>query len=358
MILGAGYLNWFHAHDKKDQMQVPSQVKFLEVGFDHLEQAQNLGVDISLHIARSPIVEDESNQDVYIRRLEFFKKYRLTSLGFHLSGERGSNIGRFGLTSHYTASIHRENNAIRFLKKIQSITGAEVWLENANFYSSSPHSIVDNWNSTIRVARETGTRLIVDLTHMFIDAMNVGVSPLALLGLIDWSIVSEIHLSGFNQSHDGAFHDGHNKSISDLIWCLLELIRKIYLKDESNVIVTIEHTDSNWNKNKNIYYEDFSKLCEIMKKPIIRDECKEINAEKYARSYLIKSLISWIPNLKGALDYSKIDLHEAINSWLENRFDAGKRIVLSPSDILEEEKKTVVNAASDFLAFIKQEFKR
>ena len=84
--------------------------------------------NLSLHLARSPIVEKYTYQDSFIEEklLPLTNDDRVISIGFHLSGSRYDNIGRLGFTSHYKASSMYEKNCIRFIEEVYNRIDKEV----------------------------------------------------------------------------------------------------------------------------------------------------------------------------------------------------------------------------------------
>ena len=288
MKLGAGYNPALCA----GSLELPNNVELIEFGlaeYSYVASTFEKKTNLSLHIARSPITEDKKTQVKYLEKLnEKINNNRLHSIGFHLSGERNSGIGRYGFTSHYTDSSTKRENAIRFIKSSQDLFQIPIWIENANFYSGSFNEVLKNFDAITDIVYKTDAKLIIDLTHLYIDVRNASGNIFEIINVIPWSNVAEIHLSGMIVGKDGVFHDGHNKPISEQIFALFSVISENYL-DSCNLFVTVEHTDKDWINHKEEYFHDFHKITGILNTK--RDEIKsKINttADQYARKYLYK----------------------------------------------------------------------
>ena len=242
-----------------DMSLISPNVQLIELGMEayysiFFEQTGDLPAyyhnHLSLHLARSPIVETCAYQDVFLEEklLPLITDQRIISVGFHLSGSRYDNIGKFGFTSHYKSSPVYEKNCIRFVREVHDKTGKEVWLENANFYSKNISEIIENWRSVSRILENSNAKLIVDISHLVIDCANIGVSPDIFLGCICWDKVSEIHLSGIIEGRDGTLHDGHGKKIDTRSWLLLKKILDLNVLN-NDVFVNIEHSEPSWANN-------------------------------------------------------------------------------------------------------------
>lgn len=127
-----------------------------------------------------------------------------------------------GATNTYEPTAKNKEHAFNFVTALQSEVGLPVWLENANFYSNGSEQVLQSWEHIKMLCQETGCGIIVDLAHLVVEANNNGLPAKVILGSIPWSDVKEIHLSGITYGQDGSMHDGHNHSIPDSIWTVLE----------------------------------------------------------------------------------------------------------------------------------------
>lgn len=310
---------------------------------------------LSLHLARSPIVEDCLYQDVFIseKLMPVINDKRIISIGFHLSGNRYENIGKFGLTSHYKASKIAEENCIRFINQVESLTKKEVWIENANFYSENIIEIIDNWRSVARILENSNAKLIVDISHLIIDCINIGISPNIFLGCICWDKVSEIHLSGIVEGRDGTLHDGHGNEVDIRSWELFKDILSLNLLN-NDTFINIEHSELSWVNNMEIYQRDFNSLKLLInnyhKSHTISE--KSNNSEKYAISFLKKNIYGSIKNYKSICQKLGKSEEEVFYLWINYLFSKYKRISLSKSEIDSMVQKDSIYILDSFVEFV------
>ena len=317
------------------------EVRFLELGF----RAYNKiffqdnpphylkDLNLSLHISRSPITESLQNQTTFIEEKlsDIRSDDRVVSIGFHLCGERDTNIGQFGFSSHYSGTPERERNAIGFIRRVQESTQKEVWLENANFYSSSAPELIANWKSFNRIVEQSKAKSIIDISHLIIDCENNGIESSMAIGFIDWSAVTELHLSGIIEGKDGTLHDGHGSKVHPRVWEILEQLLKAKLIDTS-IIYNIEHSDENWAEQKDAYNDDFHKLKVLLNKSFIEGE-KSKQATLYATGYLKKLLIQEVENIEEIACFFNMTRAELLEEWTTYISQSQKRLALSLDDM-------------------------
>jgi len=312
------------------------------------------GISLSLHVSRSPITEKAENQDIFIsEKIEQIKDdERIVSVGFHLCDDRRENIGKYGFSSHYTSSSIKEAHAIRFIKNVKNVTRKDVWMENANFYSSSPEEIVNNWRSFNHIIKCSKAKSIIDLSHLVIDCSNNNIDPSLLVGLIDWKSVAEVHLSGIVTGRDGTLHDGHSNPVSPKVWELLSKIRQLGLL-EDNIYCNIEHSDGTWGSSPREYFNDFDILESIFSSDI-HYRNKENNALQYAKGYL-KTLISQeVTNLDKISSHFDLTNKDLLDAWLNHLQKEKFRLSLSRDDMDSEIKKDSIYFVDSFIQYIEE----
>ncbi len=364
--IGAGF-NPGYLSGHGDGLRLVEEVRHLELGLAELHKWKSTNQDddreLSLHLARTPITESWENQDHFIKqlhgqlnRMECSGEVNLVSVGIHLTGERCNGIGRFGFSSHYSPSVKTERNAVRFIRQIQDKTGLPVWIENANFYSSSFREICACWKSTEKICRTADAKIIVDLSHLYIDAMNITITPEVLLGLVPWDEVIELHLSGIVRGGDGSVHDGHSMPVDDKVWALLRQVRKTLHQEAGAMIVSIEHSDPVWITKRNIHDEDFEKLKKELAK--CQGNIGASVADKsdvYAKSYLMKLLKQWIPKVEPACAQRMISFEGLVLEWLDEIVERrGSRIVMTQDEVSLNNAAKVDVAAASFAEFARK----
>lgn len=355
----------YNHHFSTGKLYPSDEVKLIELGFkayrslfvENTPPEKVKHTPISLHISRSPITENEIYQDRFINEKLIDTQYdnRIISLGFHLCGDRNDNIGKLGFSSHYNHDHGSEDNAIRFLTKVRQVTKKPVWLENANFYSSSVNEIITNWKSFNRVVKESGSGAIIDLSHLIIDCKNNDINPTSMIGFIDWDSVIEIHLSGIIEGKDGALHDGHGTQVHPSVWELLRQILKLKLVDK-NVFINIEHSDDVWAEKTNLYKSDFDILKKLLSEPL-SEISKAEYARVYAESYLKKLLNQEVENIKDISDFFNITPSELLNEWMDYVVSVDKRVALSIDDmdsLIEKNSIHFIQSFTDFVDYKQQ----
>ena len=306
---------------------------------------------LSLHLARSPITESVNIQNEYINQItKSINSKDFISVGFHLVGNRFSNIGQFGFSPHYEPSDEYEKNAIRFLKNIQVKLNLDTWLENANFYSSSFDEIQKAYISLVKIAKHSSSKLIIDLSHLVIDSCNNNIDPSYVIGLIDWSLVTEIHLSGIIEDKNGVLHDGHSQVVDERVWGLLEKVLPLINDD---TYINLEHTDPCLiidNKIKN----DIKKLNEILSF-IPKKNAKNLKPLLYVESYYCKLMKNWIPGLEDALVKEELGLRSTVHDWMKYCIKENIKLSLTVEEILDSERSINSFAPDHFLRFIQDQ---
>ncbi len=357
-VYGAGYNLGFISSNENKALMIPEFVTHIELGMAELKrwnlQKIRPDVSLSLHLARTPITEENDSQEKFIEYLhENFSAIKLISIGVHLIGFRSEGIGKFGFSSHFTSSDINNKQAIRFIKKLKQQFEIPIWLENANFYSDCIVDILNVWQSIKWICENSGAELIVDLSHLIIDARNNNLNPMTLLGAIPWQYVVEVHLSGVTISANGSWHDGHSKFIHPEVWDLLKVCINFFLDNNKQIFLTIEHTDPVWTGKQKDYIIDFLKLKSMIEKiELPKNDYKNL-ADLYAKSYLKKLLKQWSPMLISALEEKNISFDITFDNWIEKVLKNKQRVVLTSAEILPSEIDKVCIACPDFLNYVK-----
>lgn len=359
LIIGCGFHPaHFIPSDAPAFISLPPAVKFIELGLSEFDKNSETliypGCDLSLHLARSPITESEKTQNTFIIFLKekiLKNKNKLSSIGIHLTGARTEGIGKLGFSSHFSSTAANEENAIRFINNLQNELNLPVWIENANFYSSSAQEVIKNWESTKKILAKTNCRMIFDLTHCFIESRNLGLNPEFIFGLVPWHRVSEIHVSGYVTGSDGALHDGHSQPVKPEIWNLLNLILEKFISSHE-IIVNIEHTDLSWTNCKDDYLKDFSILNQLQphqKKSNFNE--KQID---YAISNLNRILSLRHPEIQGILSKNGLEQKVVLRTWINEFMQSDLRLVFSKNEIPECEFEDTVGFVDGFLEYLRK----
>lgn len=359
---GSGFNRWYADNYNGRFLDIPDRVSHLELGMGEYQswasKKNKFNGALSLHLARTPVVEDEKTQKIFVDYLfkilcaKEYSKSKISSIGLHLIGDRYHGIGRLGFSTHFSGRSVDFERANRFISMLMDKFKIPIWIENANFYSPSSAKIFQTWEVVVRILEKTGAGLILDISHLFIDSVNSNLSPEMVLGAIPQKFISEIHLSGIVKSENGVYHDGHSVAISDEIWRLFSFLLKNLVNSDQNIVYTIEHTDPVWIMKKEEFQNDFNKLHQMVinKEP---SPCSvKNNSEEYAKSYLKKLLKGWSRIELSKLEALNMDFNFIFNSWLASIINDDKRVVLTKEEIPPEEWKDVHFAKESFSNFI------
>ncbi|MCB0361874.1 MAG: DUF692 family protein [Bdellovibrionales bacterium] len=285
----------------------------------------------------------------------------IKSLGVHLIGERSQGLGYYGFSSHYLSSKLAEQRAVDFINRIKDTFETNVWLENANFYSPDTKSLINSLQSISDICRKTSSLLIVDLSHLSIDATNCKLPPALLAGKIDWELVVEIHLSGLAKGSDGTLHDSHSLTVPPILWDLVSELNTLWkLSPLQTKYLTVEHSDQDWITRKDEWLSDISRALREIDRINQNSEDKSSvhkRAQEYAEAYQVKILKKRIPGIESALTEEKINIETLHQDWLNSLKQRDVlRIALTHEDILPSENSRVIQLEVDFLEFIQRRF--
>lgn len=357
---GAGFNTRFLSHEESDRLPLPPGVSYIEMGFREFSRWRSENhpdIGASLHLSRSPIADEPVDQDAFLAYVAAqTHEFELASIGLHLTGPQASGIGRFGFSSHYMADPVSEKNAIRFIEALRTMTGAPVWIENANFYSADAREVLRCWASVKRILDKTGTRLIVDLAHLVIEARNLGLDPADHLGLPPWDLVKELHLSGIVQGPDGALHDGHANPVHPEVWSLLSRCLTSFGLIESDIVITVEHTDPDWGSKRDSFYSDFAAAqAAVSKAAAVPPRSRQSDATRYALGNLLRLSCQRVPKLKAAVEQRGLNLRTLLDDYLEDALGRRRRrLVLSLEEVPPPLVADAEEAIPGFVEFVKE----
>lgn len=248
-------------------LSLPDCVSYVEVGPDNgrLEPFKKLvehhDLSFSLHLSRAPFGETEPIQDQFVDWLSRWNETEMESIGMHLCGQYDSGMGKFGLGSSFVVDQSAKIGAHHLLEKLAKKISVPILLENANFYDPNVHAARAVFGFLGELVETHDVKIILDITHLYINAKNCGVDPRILLSNIDFDKVAVIHVSGYTVASDGHLHDGHSRPVVDSIW---ELTREIIPLCSLNPALVVEHSDPCWKGNSFQFAQDFARLADIV----------------------------------------------------------------------------------------------
>lgn len=108
--------------------------------------------------------------------------------------------------------------------QVQARLGRPLLLENPSTYLEFAASTMDEATFLCEVVRRTGCGLLLDVTNVYVSAVNHGRDPWALIAALPPHAVAEIHLAGFSEDRDGAgdrlLIDTHGAPVDAAVWAL------------------------------------------------------------------------------------------------------------------------------------------
>ncbi len=356
MLVGAGFNP--HFFSKRNRIPLPDQLSLIEVGLRELNLISAAPVPLSLHMARSPIAENPQHHAAFIQNIQkYIKGRKIHSIGLHLMGQRNEGIGQLGFTSQFSANPQIVARSVDFINRLKDTLSLPVWVENANFYTEHAEEIKRNWDGVHTILEQTDARLILDISHLVIEANNLRQPPAAALGLIPWGRVVEIHLSGYKKSHDGSYHDAHNIPVAEECWALLETCSHMgFLLPDT--VVTIEHTDPQWYQKKTEFEADFNRLNKFLSaldNKVASSDASD-RAMQYAQNYLGKVIAGYVDDIRDACKEAGSTYEHEIQDWLIQRiFKHNYRLTLSEEELYEDNGKAFF-APVDFIKFLQEKY--
>ncbi|WP_447973825.1 MNIO family bufferin maturase [Nitrospira sp. Kam-Ns4a] len=107
------------------------------------------------------------------------------------------------------------------IEAVQEVLRRPLLIENITRYLAWQDSIIPEGEFMAEVVRRTGCRILLDLNNVYVNAVNFGEDPLALLRAIPAQAVEEIHLAGFDRFGRWLV-DTHGRVVHPKVWDLYE----------------------------------------------------------------------------------------------------------------------------------------
>lgn len=127
---------------------------------------------------------------------------------------------------------------IRKTNSIQSYLGKPLVLENLTFTVQIPGSQYSEAEFLHRLTKATGCGLLLDLTNLYTNSVNLGFDPCAAIESYPLECVVQVHLAG-GRWYEGRLIDSHSELVPEEVWRLLE-----YLAARTRVRAALVEHDS------------------------------------------------------------------------------------------------------------------
>ena len=107
---------------------------------------------------------------------------------------------------------------------VQETLRMRMLLENPSTYVAFEQSTMSEVDFLRAVTRRTGCGLLLDVSNVYVCAVNHGFDPLEYIDAFPLEHVREIHLAGFAEDHDSdgsaLLIDAHDRPVADRVWAL------------------------------------------------------------------------------------------------------------------------------------------
>ena len=118
----------------------------------------------------------------------------------------------------------------RNILKTQDVIGHAILVENPATYIDCPGTIYEESDFMIRLCRETGCKILLDLNNIYVNAINRGFDPYPYVKkMILAGCVGEMHLAGheahiFEGQTEAILLDTHGGPVSAPVWDLYRYV--------------------------------------------------------------------------------------------------------------------------------------
>ena len=131
----------------------------------------------------------------------------------HVDGRHLNDLLPLPLTDEALALVCDRVDAV------QSAVGRPLLVENVSAYLRFAEDTIAEWDFVAAVANRTGCKLLLDITNVYINAINHGFDPQAYLAAIPGKSVAEIHLAGYDAGGP-CLVDTHGARVAQPVWDL------------------------------------------------------------------------------------------------------------------------------------------
>lgn len=130
---------------------------------------------------------------------------------------RGGHHSHDLLPVAYTAEV-LDHVALR-VDETQQRLGRRLLLENASAYVAFRADAIDEAAFLAALCRHTGCGMLLDVNNLYVNAMNLGIDPVAYLATIPADAIGYLHVAGHAVLADVRI-DTHDAPVADAVWDL------------------------------------------------------------------------------------------------------------------------------------------
>ncbi|WP_018152433.1 MNIO family bufferin maturase [Leeia oryzae] len=104
--------------------------------------------------------------------------------------------------------------------QVQTALGRPILIENVSAYVRFAWHTMDEAGMLAELSRRTGCGILLDINNVYVNAVNLGISPGDFLAALPAPAIGEIHIAGHSQA-DGFLLDTHDAPVIEPVWQLL-----------------------------------------------------------------------------------------------------------------------------------------
>lgn len=173
---------------------------------------------VGLSVGSADGVEDEYLQKVKevsdITRSPYYSE--------HLCHTRAPGIDIGNLSPLWFSSALLQQ-VIENVDRVQQMLGKRLVLENVSYFFEIPHHDMTQEAFFDRLVDKTGCGVLLDITNVYINALNHGTNATEFLDALPLDDVVQVHLAG-GRWENGYLIDSHTESVQEGSWELLGLL--------------------------------------------------------------------------------------------------------------------------------------
>jgi uncharacterized protein (UPF0276 family) len=109
----------------------------------------------------------------------------------------------------------------RHIDATQNALGRPILIENVSAYVAFERELCTEAEMLGELVVRTGCGVLLDLNNLYVNALNLGVDPLAELARLPRHCIREMHVAGFEWLDTTAI-DSHGAPVCDAVWALLD----------------------------------------------------------------------------------------------------------------------------------------
>ena len=123
-----------------------------------------------------------------------------------------------GIHSHDLLPLPWTEEALQHVSdrimQVQDFLEQDILIENISTYLEYEHSTLSEGHFLLELCTRTGCKLLLDINNVYVNAVNHGHDPDALLDAMPWTHVREVHLAG-HEKRGGLLIDTHGGVVCD-----------------------------------------------------------------------------------------------------------------------------------------------